>query len=141
MEPSLHLKRVSSSSPSTTDLDCLVSDGDIVGAYPDFSIKKTHHPLTLTHTHTHTGFLPTTIEGSRRGNYALMDVIAALHWVHDNIVEMGGDAGNITIVGHGGGGAALVNLLMLSPMARGESRLLCACVCEHVQCGQRIAAG
>ena len=73
----------------------------------------------ISYTHTHTGFLPTTIEGSRRGNYALMDIIAALHWVHDNIAEMGGDAGNITLVGHDRG-AAIANLLMISPMARGE---------------------
>lgn len=66
-----------------------------------------------------TGFLPTTIEGSRRGNYALMDIIAALHWVHDNVGEMGGDVGNITLVGHDRG-AAIANLLMISPMARGK---------------------
>lgn len=64
------------------------------------------------------GFLPTTIEGSRRGNYALMDIIAGLHWVHDNVGELGGDSSNITVVGHGSG-ASLANLLMMSPMARG----------------------
>lgn len=67
------------------------------------------------------GFLPTTIDGSKRGNYALMDIIAALHWVQDNIAEIGGDPSNVTLLGHGRG-AALANLLMLSPMARGENR-------------------
>ena len=47
-----------------------------------------------------------------------MDIIAALHWVHDNVAEMGGDSSNITLVGHSSG-ASLANLLMISPMARG----------------------
>lgn len=76
-------------------------------------------PRTTKHMDTYTGFLPTTIEGSRRGNYALMDIIAALHWVHDNIAEMGGDPANITLIGHDRG-AAIANLLMISPMARGK---------------------
>lgn len=63
------------------------------------------------------GFLPAT-EGSARGNYGLMDQVAALHWVQENIAEFGGDFKNVTIVGQGHG-AAFVNLLMISPMARG----------------------
>ncbi|GFY66173.1 neuroligin-2 [Trichonephila inaurata madagascariensis] len=62
-------------------------------------------------------FLPAT-EGSARGNYGLMDQVAALHWVQENIAEFGGDQKNVTIVGQGYG-AAFVNLLMISPMARG----------------------
>lgn len=63
------------------------------------------------------GFLPAT-EGSARGNYGLMDQVAALHWVQANIGEFGGDSKNVTIIGQGHG-AAFVNLLMISPMARG----------------------
>lgn len=51
-----------------------------------------------------------------------MDIIAALHWVHDNAAEFGGDASNITLVGHDRG-AAIANLLMISPMARGKMNL------------------
>ncbi|MBW8733324.1 MAG: carboxylesterase family protein [Asticcacaulis sp.] len=52
------------------------------------------------------------------GNYALMDQIAALQWVRDNITKFGGDPGNVTIFGHSAG-AQDVGLLMASPLARG----------------------
>ncbi|XP_022670199.1 neuroligin-4, Y-linked-like [Varroa jacobsoni] len=63
------------------------------------------------------GFLPP-LESGRGGNNGLLDVVAALHWVASNVAEFGGDARNVTVFGHGHG-AALVNLLMLTPMARG----------------------
>jgi len=47
-----------------------------------------------------------------------MDQVAALHWINENIAEFGGDPSNISILGHGHG-AVCLNLLMLSPMARG----------------------
>ena len=52
------------------------------------------------------------------GNYALMDQIAALRWVRDNIARFGGDPGNVTIFGHSAGGQD-VGLLMVAPQARG----------------------
>jgi para-nitrobenzyl esterase len=52
------------------------------------------------------------------GNYAIMDQIAALKWVQDNIAAFGGDAGNVTIFGQSAG-AQDVGILMLSPLARG----------------------
>lgn len=48
-----------------------------------------------------------------------MDQIAALQWVKDNIGAFGGDNKAVTLMGHGTG-AACVNLLMVSPIARGE---------------------
>ncbi|RWS12481.1 neuroligin-4: X-linked-like protein [Dinothrombium tinctorium] len=63
------------------------------------------------------GFFPA-LDGNSRGNFGLMDQVAALHWIQENIAEFGGDASNVTIFGHGFG-AACVNLLMLSPMAKG----------------------
>ena len=53
-----------------------------------------------------------------RGNYGLMDQVAALHWIKENIDKFGGNPDNVTVVGHGFG-AACVHLLMLSPMAKG----------------------
>ncbi len=51
-------------------------------------------------------------------NYGLMDQIAALRWVRENIAAFGGDARNVTIFGQSAG-AASVNYMMASPLARG----------------------
>ncbi len=52
------------------------------------------------------------------GNYTLMDLIAALHWVHDNIAEFGGDPARVMIVGHSAG-SLNVEALLASPAADG----------------------
>ena len=57
-------------------------------------------------------------EGEAGGNYAMMDIVAALGWVRDNAEAFGGDAGNVTVFGESAGGAA-VTRLMISPVARG----------------------
>jgi len=54
----------------------------------------------------------------RHGNYGLMDQIAALKWVRDNISAFGGNPSNVTIFGESAGGIS-VNYLMLDPEARG----------------------
>jgi hypothetical protein len=46
--------------------------------------------------------------------------VAAVLWLKDNIGVFGGDSSRITLSGHGTG-AALVNLLMISPIAAGKS--------------------
>ena len=52
------------------------------------------------------------------GNYALMDMIAAIAWVKKNISAFGGDPDRITIAGQSAGSAS-VNCLLASPPARG----------------------
>ncbi|WP_321372546.1 carboxylesterase family protein [uncultured Draconibacterium sp.] len=52
------------------------------------------------------------------GNYGLMDQIAALKWVKNNIAAFGGNPDNITIAGQSAGSASVV-FLVASPKANG----------------------
>ena len=52
------------------------------------------------------------------GNVGMLDIVAALEWVRDNIANFGGDPGNVTIMGQSGGGAK-VCILTAMPSAQG----------------------
>jgi para-nitrobenzyl esterase len=52
------------------------------------------------------------------GNVGQLDLVAALHWVHDNIAQFGGDPGQVTIFGESGGGGKVSTLLAM-PQAEG----------------------
>ncbi len=61
------------------------------------------------------------VESHSSGNYALMDLVAALRWVQDNIAAFGGDPAKVTIGGQSAG-ASNAHILVASPLAKGLFR-------------------
>jgi para-nitrobenzyl esterase len=66
-------------------------------AHPELTAESTHHAS---------------------GNYGLMDQVAALKWVHENIARFGGDPRNVTIFGESAGSLD-INVLLTSPLTKG----------------------
>jgi para-nitrobenzyl esterase len=52
------------------------------------------------------------------GNVGMLDIVASLQWVRENIARFGGDPGNVTIFGQSGGGGKVSTLLAM-PSAKG----------------------
>jgi para-nitrobenzyl esterase len=60
-------------------------------------------------------------EYTASGNHGLVDQVAALRWVRDNIERFGGDPGNVMVFGESAGGIS-ISCLMAAPAARGLFR-------------------
>lgn len=56
-------------------------------------------------------------QGGHSGNYGLMDQIAALRWIKENIAQFGGDPDQILVMGQSAGAFSVVSLLH-SPQAK-----------------------
>jgi para-nitrobenzyl esterase len=59
--------------------------------------------------------------GGAQGNWGLLDQVAALEWIRDNIAAFGGDPANVTIFGESAGAMAVCDLMAM-PAARGLFR-------------------
>lgn len=57
-------------------------------------------------------------DGKALSNFQLLDSIAALNWVKDNIHAVGGDPSNVTLFGESAGATMTANLVT-SPLAKG----------------------
>ncbi|XP_054856322.1 fatty acyl-CoA hydrolase precursor, medium chain-like [Eublepharis macularius] len=86
-------------------------DGSVLSAYEDVVVVTIHYRLGLL------GFFSTgSVEA--RGNWGLLDQIAALQWVQENIKQFGGDSQSVTIFGESAG-AFSVDAQVLSPLSKG----------------------
>src|SRR5580704_586127 len=78
--------------------------------------------VTINHRLNSFGFLHLAGIGGEKyahaSNAGMLDAIAALQWVHDNIANFGGDPNNVTIFGQSGG-AGKVSTLLAMPGAKG----------------------
>ena len=78
--------------------------------------------VTINHRLNVLGFLDLAgIGGARYAdavNVGMLDIVAALEWVRDNIARFGGDPANVTVFGESGGGGK-VSTLMAMPAAKG----------------------
>lgn len=86
-------------------------DGSVLASYGQVIVVTLNYRLGVL------GFLKRSTNDHAVSNFGLLDQIAALHWVKENIDAFEGDNQIVTLFGHGTG-AACVNLLMLSPVAR-----------------------
>ncbi|HEY2468208.1 MAG TPA: carboxylesterase/lipase family protein [Terracidiphilus sp.] len=90
-------------------------DGESLSRKGDVVVVSINHRLNVL------GYLNLAEYGSQyvgSANVGMLDIVAALEWVRDNIGNFGGDTGAVTIFGQSGGGGK-VSTLMAMPSAKG----------------------
>ncbi|CAN2389271.1 carboxylic ester hydrolase activity, partial [Pristimantis euphronides] len=89
----------------------MMFDGSVLSAHENVAVVSTQYRL---------GILGFFSNGDKRasGNYGLLDQVAALRWVQENIEDFGGDPDSVTIFGVSAGGVS-VSALVASPLAKG----------------------
>ena len=65
-------------------------------------------------------------DGTFPGNNGLHDAIKALEWIQTHISSYGGDPNRVTVFGQSAGGS-LAGLLLVSPLAEGNSVYYISC--------------
>ena len=93
-------------------------------AYDGESLARNHDVVVVTHNHRLNvyGYLNLAQLGGEEyassANVGMLDLVAVLEWVRDNIATFGGDAGSVTIFGQSGGGGKIIGLMAM-PAAKG----------------------
>jgi para-nitrobenzyl esterase len=95
--------------------ELLSYDGENLSRRGDVVVVSLNHRLNAL------GYLNLSQYGDRyasSANAGMLDIVAALEWVRDNIAAFGGDPRTVTIFGQSGGGGK-VGALMAMPSAKG----------------------
>jgi para-nitrobenzyl esterase len=92
-------------------------DGDPMVRFADVVVVTVNHRLGAL------GYINLVDVGASKayansGSVGLMDLVASLQWVHDNIANFGGDPGRVFIFGQSGGGAKTSSVYSM-PSAKG----------------------
>ena len=99
-------------------------DGHELLAYNGENLARNHDVVAVTHNHRLNvfGYLNLAELGGEEyassANAGLLDLVAVLEWVRDNIATFGGDPQNVTIFGQSGGGGKVLALMGM-PSAQG----------------------
>jgi para-nitrobenzyl esterase len=91
-------------------------DGEPLARFGDVVVVTVNHRLGVLG-YLHLGDLAGP-EYAKSGNAGVLDLVAALEWVRDNVAAFGGDPKNVMIWGQSGGGAKTSTLLAM-PAAKG----------------------
>jgi para-nitrobenzyl esterase len=92
-------------------------DGAQLARFGDVVVVTVNHRLA-SFGYTHLADLGAPPEFAYAGVAGLMDLVASLEWVRDNIASFGGDPGKVMIFGQSGGGAKTSHMLAV-PTAKG----------------------
>jgi para-nitrobenzyl esterase len=93
-------------------------------SYDGESLARNHDVVVVTHNHRLNAYGYLNLAGiggeefAPSANVGMLDIVAVLEWVRDNITSFGGDPGSVTIFGQSGGGGKVV-ALMAMPAAKG----------------------
>jgi len=96
--------------------DLLAYDGECLARNHDVVVVTHNHRLNV-YGYLNLGHLAGE-EYASSANVGMLDIVAVLEWVRDNIENFGGDSDNVTIFGQSGGGGKVI-ALMAMPAARG----------------------
>jgi len=96
--------------------DLLAYDGECLARNHDVVVVTHNHRLNV-YGYLNLGHLAGE-EYASSANVGMLDIVAVLEWVRDNIENFGGDSGNVTIFGQSGGGGKII-ALMAMPAVRG----------------------
>lgn len=94
--------------------ESVIVEGSNLAAYGDVVVVTLNHRVNIL------GYFDMSAFGERYTNSVnagMADIVEALRWIRDNIINFGGDPDNVTIFGQSGGGGKVATLLQIPEAA------------------------